>query len=80
MSESTVLVPLTARELVLIRVALMQRLDRLKEREEGRNPLNRSDAEYLAGIRQSYDETRKLCGEKLWVAAKAARKLENSDG
>lgn len=56
-------ITLTARQVTLIRVALLQRLDRLKTNMEGRNPAHPGDAVTLGCLKASYDETRAMMVE-----------------
>lgn len=57
-------VELDRRELTLIRVALLQRLDRLKR----------------DGMTDSYDDTRELLTGKLWTANKELSKFAGAEG
>jgi hypothetical protein len=66
--SKAVTVTLTERELTLIRVACLARLDRLTRAMEGYNPLNAGDAERLKDLQASYDETKALLNGKLWDA------------
>lgn len=72
--SDTVTVTLTKRELTLIRVACLLRLDKLKRAQEGYNPLNSGDAFWLGDLVKSYDETRALLdtGGVLYKAAREA--------
>lgn len=51
---------LTDRQVTLIRVALLQRMDRLKDNMEGRNPLHHGDASVAASLKASYDDMRAM--------------------
>lgn len=51
---------LTDRQVTLIRVALLQRMSRLKAGMEQRNPLHRGDARELARDKASYDDMRAM--------------------
>jgi hypothetical protein len=51
---------LSDRQVTLIRVALLQRMSRLKDGMEQRNPLHRGDAGELARDKASYDDMRAM--------------------
>jgi hypothetical protein len=66
--SKAVTVALTERELTLIRVACIARLDRITRAMEGYNPQNAGDAERLKDLQASYDDTKELVNGKLWNA------------
>ena len=59
----TVTVELTVREVTLLRVAALIRLNNLKRLIETSQP-----GEYRDDLQESYDETRELLTGKLWKA------------
>jgi len=53
-------VTLTERQLTLVRVALLQRLDRLKRKQDGYNMLNEHDLQSLQQLQASYDDIKAM--------------------
>lgn len=74
----TITMTLNQRELVLVRVACLQRLDRLKRQLDSLCMVNPADVARLEGLQKSYAETKAMMDDG-GVLLRAAREFDNSD-
>jgi hypothetical protein len=72
--EKTYPVELTRREITLVRVALLQRLDHLKKVIEDVTPADEVERSAYDGCKQSYAGIKELMNGKMWAVWQLADK------